>query len=326
MGKMKEEKKVCKEKFKPSFEEKYKKMRVISWALASVLAVVIGLFAYSLYFNWNYWVFKVLIAGNYIYTDTLDEIYKEQINVETQNYFNNFDDVVISIVSNKISSTGEDHYTYLYTPPQYIASEEATEAKAKEAEIKEMNANTVYLRIPNVSEQTKDFVIENKERLNQYKNLIIDLQDNYGGDLNSLYDIADLFLPKGAIIATEQAKSRLFTRTIKSKHAQYFNFDKIVFLQNGGTASASECFINALKENLSNVSTVGSVSFGKGIGQVTLKVKSGYAIKATVIQVLTPNGNSIHKTGVIPDVSYTADDSDSGYQTAEFACTHFELN
>ncbi|MDR1914631.1 MAG: carboxy- processing protease, partial [Clostridiales bacterium] len=49
-------------------------------------------------------------------------------------------------------------------------------------------------------------------------------------------------------------------------------------------------------------------SFGKGIGQVTLPLTDGFAVKATVLLVSGPNDNSIHREGITPDVIYDGED------------------
>jgi carboxyl-terminal processing protease len=67
-------------------------------------------------------------------------------------------------------------------------------------------------------------------------------------------------------------------------------------------------FVNALCENLDNVTVIGSVSYGKGIGQTEMKLLGGYGIKATTLQILTPKGNSINHTGIQPDLTPEEDE------------------
>lgn len=272
--------------------------------------VMLGLFCFmtaalalTVYSNYDYFAFKILMATSYSYTDTIKSLYKDQLkqNEVSDNLFKDFDDAVIAVMTEKIRSINGDGYTYLYTPQEYVLQEETTKEIAKEAEIKEIDTDTVYLRIPNVSEYTRNFIYDNVKALKGYKNIIIDLCSNYGGSLDSLYEISDLLLEKGMIIGKEE--TRLFhTKTIKAKKKQELTFEKIVLLQNAHTASAAEGFINSLRENLDNVTVIGTVSFGKGIGQITLPLKRGYAVKATVLRVITPQGNNIHKIGIQPDI------------------------
>ncbi len=47
---------------------------------------------------------------------------------------------------------------------------------------------------------------------------------------------------------------------------------------------------------------VGTTTFGKGIVQRIITLSDGSAVKLTVSNYYTPNGNNIHKVGVSPDV------------------------
>ncbi len=263
------------------------------------LIVVVAL---MVFFNYDYFVFKILMTFGYSYTDTLNGIYESELEMKKPNLYMGFDDFVIAAVTEKIRNTNNDRYTYLYTPPLLALQNEYTKTDALEAEIKDLGGGVGYLRIPNVSTYTEQFVYDNKAKLGEFTDLVVDLRQNYGGELNSLYKIVDLFLPKGAIIGYET--TRFADKAIKAGAKQTLTYNHIVCLQNENTASAAEGFINALRENLDNVTVMGTTSFGKGIGQITIPLKSGYAVKATVLQIKTPQGNTIHRIGIKPDVEF----------------------
>ncbi len=295
---------------KPKQKTREQKISRRYFVLKIAFAVVVILLGISIYSNVDYLIFKYLIAQNYIYTDTLDTIYKQQLGEEnfSGNYLKDFDNVVIGIVTQKIRETGGDRYTYLYTPVQLQAQNTATRDEAKQTEIKELTPETVYFRLPNVSKYSLDYVSKNKEKLNGYDNLIIDLQSNHGGEIDVLYKLSDLFLPKGKIIGREVTRLPIFSKTAKTKSDSYASYKNIYILIDGQTASAAEGFTMSLKENLNNVTVVGKQSFGKGIGQITLPLLRGYAVKATVLKVETPLGNSINKVGITPDIEYDKND------------------
>ena len=73
-----------------------------------------------------------------------------------------------------------------------------------------------------------------------------------------------------------------------------------VLLVDGATASTSEILTAAVKDNKGG-KIVGTKTFGKGIIQNTSQFKDGSALKLTVMQYLSPDGNEIHKKGVKPD-------------------------
>ena len=75
----------------------------------------------------------------------------------------------------------------------------------------------------------------------------------------------------------------------------------VVILLNKGSASASEIFSGAMKDNKRAV-LVGTQSFGKGLVQEINKLPNNSGINITIQKYLTPNGTDIHKKGITPDV------------------------
>ncbi len=131
------------------------------------------------------------------------------------------------------------------------------------------------------------------------KNLIIDVRDNGGGYLDQTVEIADLLLPKDAIILTEDHKISILNKEYKAtgKGKEY----KIVVLVNGMSASASEVLTAALTEN-GVAKAVGQKTFGKGTVQSLKMAENGGILKYTTAYYLTPEGNNINKAGITPDV------------------------
>lgn len=89
---------------------------------------------------------------------------------------------------------------------------------------------------------------------------------------------------------------------LKTEQEGQADFDRIVILQDGSSASASEVLIGALKDNLDNVTTVGTQTYGKGTEQVSVPFTDGTSLKYTIAEWLTPSGESINRTGFAPDV------------------------
>ncbi len=270
------------------------------------LLVTLGL---TVYLNYDYWAFKFLIADNYIFTDALDALYTDAISAENvRGYREDFDRVVMASFANQLFAYNSDRYTYLYTPQGYEYSKQSEREDAKKSAAEELTADTAYLYIPNISKGTREFVYNNREFLSQYPNLVLDLRGNYGGLLADFYSMAELFTPKGAVLGYEELRMPFLTHAVKSSRDPYFNFENIIILQDRNTASASEGLINALKQNLPNVTLLGETTFGKGIGQVTLPLTGGYAMKATVLLVQGPDGESVHGVGIPPDILAVSED------------------
>ena len=82
----------------------------------------------------------------------------------------------------------------------------------------------------------------------------------------------------------------------------------IVVLVNDNTASASEIFAAALKEN-GKATIVGEKTYGKGVIQELISLRDGSGIKVTIEEYLTPNRNKINKVGITPDKEVTLPDT-----------------
>jgi C-terminal processing protease CtpA/Prc len=282
-----------------------------------ILAAFAALTAFYLYLNYDYLAFKHFITSSYIYTDTLDDIYGKYLGKDLKGgYFSNFDNVVIAVTTERIRAEKGDKYTYLYTPTSLKETREYDKKEAAQSEISILDDKTVYLRLTNYTKYTLDFMEKNLEKLQSRPNIIIDLLGNRGGDIDVMVNISSLFLPKGRIVATDHF--RWFDHVYRSNKDQPLKYDKIIILQNSGTASSSENMIAALHDNLDNVELIGSETFGKGIGQFTLPLRRGYAVKATILQWFTPAGINIQGDGIDPDIEYTGED------IIEFALSRIE--
>jgi C-terminal processing protease CtpA/Prc len=101
---------------------------------------------------------------------------------------------------------------------------------------------------------------------------------------------------------------RFFSKTFKAKKDKVLSNKNIIILQDKNTASASENFIAGLKDNLENVLLIGNKTFGKGIGQFTMPLKRGFAVKATTMLWYTPDGINIQGEGISPDIYYNQED------------------
>ena len=134
------------------------------------------------------------------------------------------------------------------------------------------------------------------------KKLIIDLRGNPGGYLDAAVDIASHFLPKGAIIVTEDFGGKESNNSHTSIGYNDVPVEtKMVVLIDGGSASASEILAGALQDN--QVATViGLKSFGKGSVQTLMNLGEG-SLKVTVARWVTPDGHWIMGNGVTPDIS-----------------------
>lgn len=175
-----------------------------------------------------------------------------------------------------------------------------------------MPDNIGYLQISSFEQVTaKDFKKEWEALEKQgAKKFIIDLRNNPGGLLTSCEEIADALLGKATIVTTVDNKGKKEAST--SDEAQYK--EPLVVLANGGSASASEILLGALRDN-KRAKSVGEKTFGKGIVQQIYPLgengKDG-GFKLTMAEYLTPNGEKIHGKGITPDIVVKAPEHAKG--------------
>ena len=172
--------------------------------------------------------------------------------------------------------------------------------------------NIGYIRISSFIETTaEDF----KKALSEMesakvKGMVIDIRNNGGGLVNEGLEVADELLGKCTLVCYVDNKG--------NKTYSYSDKDKTdipyVLLVDGATASTSEILTAAVRDN-NGGKIVGTKTFGKGIIQNTSQFKDGSALKLTVMQYLSPDGNEIHKKGVKPDyVVKLKKNDDTDYQ------------
>ena len=118
--------------------------------------------------------------------------------------------------------------------------------------------------------------------------------------LDSAVDVSDLFLDAGVIVTADGRTSD--ARFSRSAHrGDVLDGAELIVLVNSGSASASEIVAGALQDH-GRALVVGTETFGKGLVQTVMPLSMGRAIKLTTSRYYTPSGESIHETGVTPDI------------------------
>ena len=163
-----------------------------------------------------------------------------------------------------------------------------------------LDKKTGYIQITQFTgvtpQQYKDMFVELKDK--GMERLVIDLRDNPGGLLTSVCDILREILPEGLIVYTEDKYGNREEENCDGKHQLDM---PLAVLVNENSASASEIFAGAVQDH--EVGTiVGTTTYGKGVVQELRQLSDGSAVKLTVSNYYTPNGNSINKVGIKPDV------------------------
>lgn len=160
-----------------------------------------------------------------------------------------------------------------------------------------------YIRLSNFSATTyEEFDKALRDLMDQgMKKLILDLQGNGGGYLQAAADVANEFLPKGALIVYTEGEHHP-REYFYANASGLFAHGQVVVLIDEYSASASEIVAGAIQDN-DRGTIIGRRSFGKGLVQEQINFKDGSALRLTVARYHTPTGRCIQKP-------YGSDDED----------------
>lgn len=149
---------------------------------------------------------------------------------------------------------------------------------------------------------TKDF--KNKG----INKVILDLRNNGGGYVTAARDLLSLWLD-GDKILTQKSATIGQTITYAKRGEAILKDMKTIVLVNNATASASEIVAGALKD-YKKATILGTKTYGKGVVQTMLELSGGSLLKITTAHWYTPEGQTINKTGISPDVEVERSYSD----------------
>ena len=147
------------------------------------------------------------------------------------------------------------------------------------------------------------------------RSLILDLRRNPGGLLTAAVEVADKFLTRGGIVST-RGRSPQEDFNYQAHYGGTWQVPLVVMID-GESASASEIFAGAIKDNHRGV-LVGSRSYGKGSVQGIFPLGyAGAGVRLTTARFYSPNGKAISHMGVsphrtIPQTHHVARTTDQG--------------
>lgn len=152
-----------------------------------------------------------------------------------------------------------------------------------------------YIRIGSFGATTYDEFMAAVKELRQQgmKDLILDLQDNGGGYLQSAVQIANEFLPKNDLIVYTSGR-RSPRSEFKAQGNGQLTEGRVVVLVNDFTASAAEIVTGAIQDQ-DRGTVVGRKTFGKGLVQRPIDLPDGSMIRLTIAHYYTPSGRCIQK-------------------------------
>ncbi len=152
-----------------------------------------------------------------------------------------------------------------------------------------------YIRIGSFGAATHDEFVESMNKLTKQgmESLILDLQENGGGYLQTAVKIAEEFLQAGDLIVYTNGRRTQRTE-YKAKGGGLFTKGKVIVLVDSYTASAAEIVSGAIQDHDRGI-VVGRRTFGKGLVQRPIDLPDGSMIRLTIAHYYTPSGRCIQK-------------------------------
>lgn len=157
-----------------------------------------------------------------------------------------------------------------------------------------MVAPTVgYVRINRFALNTEEEFARAMETLSRQgmQRVVIDLRGNGGGVMQAAIGIANMFLPKGALVVYSKGRAipeQQFSATAEGKYVSL----PLAVLVDEYSASASEILSGALQDHDRGV-LLGRRTFGKGLVQNQIPLPDGSLIRITMARYYTPSGRMI---------------------------------
>ena len=172
---------------------------------------------------------------------------------------------------------------------------------------KMLDNNVGYIQITQFGLNTAEEFIDHFNSLVEEKmaSVVIDLRNNPGGYVEMAVAMADCFVDEGEIVYTLNKQGKKTDYNASEGKTKV----KMVILTNGGTASASEIFVGAMKDH-KIATTVGEKTFGKGVTQIPYQFRDGSIMKITDSRYYTPNGVCIDHEGIVPDIEIKMSDEE----------------
>jgi carboxyl-terminal processing protease len=158
-----------------------------------------------------------------------------------------------------------------------------------------LQPGVAYVKILNFGETTGQELAATLTHLGEdkLKGLVLDLRGNPGGLLNTAVEVADHFLPKGAVVVSQHGRSSP-QKVYSAYNGNHGRDYPIVVLVDRMSASAAEIVSGALQDH-DRALILGQVTFGKGLVQTVFPMPERTALALTTAHFYTPSGRLIQR-------------------------------
>lgn len=178
---------------------------------------------------------------------------------------------------------------------------------------KMLDSNIAFISLTGFTNSTQTELSSaiNEILLKEPRGLVLDLRNNPGGYLDVAIDAAGEFLDNKLVVVEKFSSGQRQEHYSDGQH-RLKDLPTVVLI-GPGTASAAEILAGALQDHQA-ARLVGEKTFGKGSVQDYTEFDDGSSLKITVAEWLTPEGRSIDKLGITPDIEieYSYEDYQAG--------------
>ena len=183
-----------------------------------------------------------------------------------------------------------------------------------------LDERTGYIRISSFGAKTYNEMMDALDKLKKQgmDQVIIDLNDNGGGYLNSAIEMSNEFLNGGQLIVYTEGLNAPRNEATAFGNGKYKDL-KMVIMVNQYSASASEIFAGAMQD-WDRAVVVGRRTFAKGLVQRPIRFDDGSMMRLTVARYYTPSGRCIQKPYVKGDKKAYSEDILNRSKEGEYYC------
>jgi carboxyl-terminal processing protease len=228
------------------------------------------------------------------------------------------DDVILSVAGKSTQGLTQDQTSALIRGPAgtSVAMQVRNGAAGPVRDVTVMRENfqsptvqsqrledVLYMRIYQFGDSTQqEFDAQLKAGLPGAKGVILDLRENGGGFVSAAAAVISRFVASGEAFEQRGRDGEVDRTTVDGDDpaAQV----PLVVLVDQNTASASEIVSGSLQAH-GRARLVGTKTFGKGSVQIDYQLANGGDLHLTVAHWFLPNGRTIDKLGLTPDVPVT---------------------
>ncbi|VUX02511.1 putative CtpA-like serine protease [Streptococcus constellatus] len=212
-------------------------------------------------------------------------------------------------VLKKMTKRSGGKHSYFYTPKEFRSSQK----EESRLPIIKNEDGILYLKLPPFMGNEKEAktyrtMLHQALTKETYKGVIVDLENNTGGNMYPMIGGLATILPGGTLFQFEYANGQKIATTLSqilaSKQTEKNSSQRIpiAILVNGNTASSGEMTTLAFK-GLPNVKIFGKPTAGYTTGNMVYSLYDGATIQLTVSRIVDRKGNRYENNPIEPDVT-----------------------